>query len=209
MINNINMSKIYLFLKRGADIILAIMGLIVTIPLFIILIVIIKLEDRGPAFYKHKRVGKHGKNIYIYKFRSMVQNSEEVFKKFTKEQKEEYEKFYKLENDPRITKVGKFIRKTSLDEIPQLLNILKGDMSFVGPRPVVTNELSKFGENSKLLLSVKPGLTGLWACSGRSDTTYEERVALELYYIQNRSVKLDTICFAKTFKSVLKGRGAK
>ena len=127
----------------------------------------------------------------------------------SKEQKEEFQKYYKLNNDPRITKIGGTLRKTSLDELPQLLNIIKGEMSIIGPRPVVSKELEKFGNDKKLLLSVKPGLAGLWACSGRSDTTYEERVKKELYYAKNCSMKLDTLCFFKTFLSVVKRKGAK
>lgn len=201
--------KPYLFLKRFLDILISIVLLMITIPVFFIIAIVIKLEDNGPIFYKHKRVGKNGKEIYLYKFRSMVVNAEDKMKEFTKEQKEEFEKFYKLTNDPRITKIGNVLRKSSLDELPQLLNILKGDMSIIGPRPVVEKELNKFGDGKILLLSVKPGLTGLWACSGRSDTTYEERVQKELYYVENYSMKLDIKCFFKTFLSVVKRTGAR
>ena len=121
----------------------------------------------------------------------------------------EFEKYYKLENDPRITKIGDFLRKTSLDELPQLVNILKGDMSFVGPRPVVSKELNKFGDNQDLLLSIKPGLTGWWACSGRSDISYEQRVDLEIYYVNNYCAKLDFLCLVKTIGAVIEGKGAK
>ena len=201
--------KIYLFFKRVLDIVVSVIALLLAFPIFLVIALVIKLEDHGPVFYKHKRVGKNGKTIYLYKFRSMVVNAESKMKEFTKEQQEEFQKFYKLTDDPRITKIGKNLRKTSLDELPQLLNILKGDMSIIGPRPVVEKELNKFGNGQELLLSVKPGLTGLWACSGRSDTTYEERVKKELYYAENYSMKLDLLCFFKTCLSVVKGTGAR
>lgn len=201
--------KIYLFFKRMFDIVVSVIASLLAFPIFLVIALAIKLEDHGPVFYKHKRVGKNGKTIYLYKFRSMVVDSEAKMKEFTKEQQEEFQKFYKLTDDPRITKIGKNLRKTSLDELPQLLNILKGDMSIIGPRPVVEKELNKFGNGQELLLSVKPGLTGLWACSGRSDTTYEERVKKELYYAENYSMKLDLLCFFKTCLSVVKGTGAR
>lgn len=201
--------KVYNCIKRVSDIIVSLFGLIITLPLFIIISILIKLDDHGPIFYRHKRVGKNGKSIYIYKFRSMVVNAEDIFSYFTEEQIKEFQTFYKLKNDPRITRIGHFLRKTSLDELPQLFNILKGDMSLIGPRPVVLNELNKFGDNKDLLLSVKPGLTGWWACSGRSDITYEERVDLEMYYINNYCARLDFKCLIKTIGSVIEGKGAR
>ena len=208
--NELNLSKkLYLTFKRCFDIISSLLGLIVSLPIFLVISIAIKIEDKGPIFYKHKRIGKNGKFIYLYKFRSMVINSQEILENFSKEQKEEFEKYFKLDNDPRITKVGNIIRKTSLDELPQLLNILKGEMSLIGPRPVIEKELVKFGDSKDIILSVKPGLTGWWACNGRSDTTYEERVELESYYVHNMSLKLDTICFFKTIISVLKKKGVK
>ena len=201
--------KVYNCIKCVSDIIISLFGLIITLPLFIIISILIKLDDHGPIFYRHKRVGKNGKSIYIYKFRSMVVNAEDIFSYFTEEQIKEFQTFYKLKNDPRITRIGHFLRKTSLDELPQLFNILKGDMSLIGPRPVVLNELNKFGDNKDLLLSVKPGLTGWWACSGRSDITYEERVDLEMYYINNYCARLDFKCLIKTIGSVIEGKGAR
>lgn len=201
--------KVYNLVKRIFDIVMALLALIILSPVFILIAILIKLDDRGPVFYKHKRVGKNGKIIYVYKFRSMVVNADEIFSHFTEEQIKEFEKYYKLENDPRITKIGDFLRKTSLDELPQLVNILKGDMSFVGPRPVVSKELNKFGDNQDLLLSIKPGLTGWWACSGRSDISYEQRVDLEIYYVNNYCAKLDFLCLVKTIGAVIEGKGAK
>lgn len=201
--------KVYNLVKRIFDIVMALFALLILLPVFIIIAILIKSDDGGPIFYKHKRVGKNGKSIYVYKFRSMAVNADEIFSHFTEEQIKEFEKYYKLENDPRITRIGDFLRKTSLDELPQFLNILKGDMSFVGPRPVVSKELNKFGDNQDLLLSIKPGLTGWWACSGRSDTSYEQRVDLEIYYVNNYCAKLDFLCLVKTIGAVIEGKGAK
>lgn len=201
--------KVYNLVKRIFDIVMALFALLILLPVFIIIAILIKSDDGGPIFYKHKRVGKNGKSIYVYKFRSMAVNADEIFSHFTEEQIKEFEKYYKLENDPRITRIGDFLRKTSLDELPQFLNILKGDMSFVGPRPVVSKELNKFGDNQDLLLSIRPGLTGWWACSGRSDTSYEQRVDLEIYYVNNYCAKLDFLCLVKTIGAVIEGKGAK
>lgn len=201
--------KVYNLVKRIFDIVMALFALLILLPVFIIIAILIKSDDGGPIFYKHKRVGKNGKSIYVYKFRSMAVNADEIFSHFTEEQIKEFEKYYKLENDPRITRIGDFLRKTSLDELPQFLNILKGDMSFVGPRPVVSKELNKFGDSQDLLLSIRPGLTGWWACSGRSDTSYEQRVDLEIYYVNNYCAKLDFLCLVKTIGAVVEGKGAK
>ena len=178
------------------------------LPIFAIISLAIKLESRGPIFFKHTRIGKDGKIIKIYKFRSMVENAEDLIKRFTPEQMKEYEENYKLSNDPRITKVGKFLRKTSLDELPQLINIIKGDLAIIGPRPVVANELKKYGTNIKKFLSVTPGLTGYWAANGRSCTSYEQRMQMELYYIDNLSLKMDVMVFFKTIEAVVRRKGA-
>lgn len=170
--------------------------------------ILIKIGSKGPIFFKHKRIGKNGKEIYIYKFRTMVENAEDLIKQFTPEQMEEFKTNFKLENDPRITKIGKFLRKTSFDELPQLLNIIKGELSIIGPRPVIAEELEKYGINKEKFLSVTPGLTGYWAANGRSTTTYEQRMEMELYYVDNMSFKLDLKIFFKTILSVMKKEGA-
>lgn len=200
--------RIYFFVKRMFDLLVVSVSILVLLPVFLIIVCLIKLEDGGPVFFKHKRVGQGGKVLYVYKFRSMVVNAEELLKTLSMEQLEEYYKSYKLENDFRITRVGNFIRKTSLDELPQLINILMGDMSLIGPRPVVFDELEKYGMYKERFLSVKPGLTGWWACSGRSNISYDERIELELYYVDNCSVWLDIKCFFKTIVAVLLKRGA-
>ena len=202
---------VYNAMKRLFDIILTWIALIVLSPVFLIIAILIKVDSKGKVFYKHKRIGKNGEYIYLYKFRSMYSDSKERLEKLLEdpEIRKEWEENFKLENDPRITRVGKFLRKTSLDELPQLINILSGDMSIVGPRPVIDGEIDKYGKNKAKFLSVTPGLTGWWACNGRSATTYKERMKLELYYVDNRSFKLDLKVIFKTFISVLKRDGAK
>lgn len=200
--------KVYIKIKRVIDVILASVALILLSPLFVIIAIAIKIDSKGPVFFAHKRIGKNGKIIKLYKFRSMVINAEELIKSFTPEQMREYKENYKLTNDPRITKVGKFLRKTSLDELPQLINIINGDLSIIGPRPVVADELEKYGVNKDKFLSVTPGLTGYWAANGRSNTTYEQRMKMELYYIDNLSLKMDIKVFFKTILSVVKKEGS-
>ena len=200
---------VYDFIKRFADIVCSAIAIVLLSPFFIIISIAIKATSKGPVIFVHKRVGKNGKKIGIYKFRSMVMNAEELIEKFTPEQKEEFQKNFKLENDPRITRVGKFLRKTSLDELPQLFNILKGDLSIVGPRPVIEAETKIYGKYKDMLLSVKPGLTGFWAANGRSDTSYKRRRAMEIYYVKKRSLFFDIKIILKTAVSVFKGDGAK
>ena len=153
-IEKINDKKVvYKAIKRVFDIIFSLIGLVLLSPIFLIISVIIKLDSKGPVFFVHSRIGEKGKPIGIYKFRTMVNNAEDLIKKFTPEQKEEFERSYKLENDPRITKIGNFLRKTSLDELPQILNILKGELSIIGPRPIIQAELEKYEENKEKFLN--------------------------------------------------------
>ena len=200
---------LYRYIKRSFDIIVALVALILLSPLLIIIAILIKLTSDGPIFFKHKRVGRYGTHFMIYKFRTMKTNAEELIKEFTPEQKKEWEQNFKLENDPRITGIGNFLRKTSLDELPQLYNILCGDMSIVGPRPVIDKELEWYGEKKSLLLSIRPGLTGYWASHGRSNVEYPKRCDLELFYVNDRSLGLDAKIILKTFISVLIREGAK
>lgn len=201
-------NTIYIKIKRIMDVVLALIGVILLLPVFAIIALAIKIESKGPIFFKHTRIGKHGKIIKIYKFRSMVNNAEELIKNFTPEQMKEYKENYKLSNDPRITKVGKILRRASLDELPQLINIIKGDLSIIGPRPVVEEELKKYGDNAGKFLSITPGLTGYWAANGRSCTSYQQRMEMELFYVENVSLKLDLQIFFKTFEAVINRRGA-
>ncbi len=217
-INKIEISKkIYRFFKRFVDIIGALVGCIVLLPLTLgIWIANMIAKDNGPVFYAHKRIGKNGKEFKMYKYRTMCMNANDMVKDeesmkryFTDEQIQEWKENFKIDDDPRITKVGRFLRKTSLDEIPQVINILKGELSIIGPRPVIGEELEKYEENKEKFLSITPGLTGYWAANGRSDTDYEERMKMELYYVDNISFKLDFKIFFKTIISVLKREGAK
>lgn len=201
--------KIYKIFKRTFDIISSICGIIVLSPVFLMISIAIKLDSKGKVFFKHKRIGKNGKEIFVYKFRTMCENAQDMIKDFTPEQQKEFKENYKLQNDPRITKVGSVLRKTSLDELPQLFNIVKGDLSVIGPRPVIEEELEKYGENKDKFLSVTPGLTGYWAANGRSDIlSYEQRMQMELYYVDNMSLKLDAEIFKDTVSSVINKRGA-
>lgn len=200
--------KPYKIVKRAIDIVISLISLIILIPVFIIIGIAIKIDSKGPIFFKHTRVGKNGKIIKVYKFRTMVENAEELIKEFTPEQMKEYKETYKLLRDPRVTKLGMFLRNTSLDELPQLINILKGELSIIGPRPVIAEELEKYGTNKKKFLSVTPGLTGYWAANGRGRTNYEQRMQMELFYVDNLSFKMDVKVFIKTIETVLLRRGA-
>lgn len=200
--------KVYLAIKRLIDIIGSLIGIILLSPIYIIIAILIKFDSPGKIVFGHTRKGKYGKDIKVYKFRTMYSNANEIFESFTSEQKEEYYKNFKLDNDPRVTKLGGFLRKTSLDELPQLFNILKGDMTIIGPRPIVEKEISKYGNKAEKLFSVVPGLAGYWQANGRSDTTYEERVEMDMYYIDNMSFYLDVKILFQTAISVLKGEGA-
>lgn len=203
---------ITLFIKRCIDIVGAIVGIMILIPLTVVVWIANKVnKEDGPLFYSHERIGKKGKHFKMYKFRSMVVNADEVLKTILEENEElrkEYEETWKLREDPRITKIGKFLRKTSLDEFPQFVNVLKGEMSLVGPRAVVDGEIERFGIHKDKVLSVKPGVTGYWAANGRSDTSYEKRVEMELFYAENMSIPLDISILFKTVISVLKEEGA-
>lgn len=200
-------------IKRLIDIIAGLIGTILLIPITICIYIAKKIlkEDDGPIFYDQLRIGKNGKHFKLYKYRSMVIGADKILEEYLAKNEEariEFEQNQKLKNDPRITKLGSFIRKTSLDEFPQFINILKGDMSLVGPRPIVDREVELFGDKMKTVHSVRPGLTGYWAANGRSDTTYEQRVEMEAYYAENFSLLLDIKIIFKTIKSVIKKEGA-
>ena len=201
------------FIKRTIDIIAGIIGMILLIPLTIGVYIARKIlkEDKGPMFYEQLRIGKDGKYFRLYKFRTMVVGADEILEEYlaqNEEARKEFEENQKLTNDPRVTKLGKFLRRTSLDEMPQFINVLKGEMSLIGPRPIVDREVELFGDKMKIVHSVKPGITGYWAANGRSNTTYEERVNMEAFYAENYSLKLDAQIFIKTIESVLKKEGA-
>lgn len=202
----------YRFVKRSFDIFCSLIGLLFILPVAIITkICYMCTGDFKSIFYKQKRIGKYGKFIYIYKFRSMVHNADEVLKELLKDPKykKEWDKNQKINDDPRITKIGKFLRKTSLDELPQFINVFKGDMSLIGPRPLVEGELDAHNGNHELYESVRPGISGWWAANGRSATDYVERLELENYYCMNCSIWLDIKCIFRTIKAVFLRSGAK
>ena len=199
----------YLIVKRTIDILGALIGLVLLSPIFLIVAIAIKLDSKGPIIFGHNRKGLHGKDIKVYKFRTMYENSQEIFNNFTKEQKEEFYKNFKLENDPRVTKIGDFLRRTSIDELPQLINVFLGQMSLVGPRPLPDREIIEYGDNQEKFLSVKPGMTGWWQVSGRSTIGYPERCHLELYYVEKCCFTFDVLILLKTIGIVLKRVGAR
>ncbi len=197
--------------KRFVDLLGSFLALILLSPLFLILAILINIDSPGPVFFKHKRIGRGGKTFYLYKFRTMIKNAEEILKEKLKsdsEFKKQFEKEYKLKDDLRVTKLGKILRKTSLDELPQFINVLKGEISLVGPRPIVKDELEKYGRHKEHLLVLKPGITGLWQVSGRTDLSYEERINLDIHYVQNWSLWLDFKIMLKTIPAILKKQGA-
>lgn len=200
----------YDFVKRCFDIFCSLILIIVASPVLLLVAILVKVTDGGTIIYKAPRMGKGGKIIKVYKFRSMCMNADDIKKTLSKEDLEKYEKEYKLEKDPRITKIGNIIRKTSLDELPQLFNVLFGTMSLVGPRPVLYEETLLYGENRDLLLKVKPGITGLWQVSGRNNISYAngERQAIELEYVEKRSFFFDIKILILTVGAVFKMKGA-
>lgn len=206
--------RVYRFIKRIIDIVVGLIGVIILAPITVVLYIvnIFVDESKGPLFYDQLRVGKNGKYFKIYKFRTMIVGADKILEKYLEENEEarkEFEETQKLSNDPRITKLGKILRKTSLDEFPQFINVLKGDMSLIGPRPLVKGELDAHKGNHEIYESVKPGISGWWAANGRSDLSYDERLKLEYYYAENFSLWLDIKCVFKTIVSVIKKEGAK
>jgi exopolysaccharide biosynthesis polyprenyl glycosylphosphotransferase len=198
----------YLLVKRLMDIVLSLVGLILLTPLFILLAILIKLDDpNGPVLFKQVRVGKDGKEFAMYKFRSMVSNAEELFEKL-KHQNEIEGLMFKMKDDPRVTRIGKWMRKLSLDELPQLYNVLKGEMSLVGPRPPLPREVSEYSAYHLQRLLVTPGCTGLWQVTGRNSVGFEEMVRLDLEYMTNRSIWLDLRIIMLTFSEMFGSENA-
>ena len=196
-------SKIYYLLKRIIDIIGSLLGLIILMPIFIVVAILIKIEDpKGKIIFKQTRNGKNGNTFQMYKFRSMVHNAEELLNSL-KDKNEMNGPVFKIKEDPRITNIGKFIRKTSIDELPQLVNVLKGDMSLVGPRPPIPTEVMQYNEYQFKRLSVKPGITCIWQVSGRNDIDFDEWVELDLKYIRERSILLDLKLIFMTIPALL------
>ena len=199
--------------KRAIDILAGLVGTILLIPITVLVwfVRIIKKENNGPLFFEQLRIGKDGKQFRMYKYRSMCMNADETLKQYLEENEDarkEYKKYKKLKNDPRITKVGCFLRKTSLDEFPQFINVLKGDMSLVGPRPYLPREQKDMGEYYSSIIKVKPGITGPWQVRGRNKLDFEDRMNLDVEYVNNMSIKNDLKMVWKTVTKVVKKDGA-
>ena len=193
------------------DLVASVIGGILLLPLFFYIAVAVKMSSRGAILYGHDRIGKDGRHFKAWKFRSMFENSSDVLEYYLEQHpdlRNEWEKDQKLRYDPRVTRIGRFIRKTSLDELPQIWNVIRGDMSLVGPRPIVTAEVVKYGPYYGLYAMVTPGITGLWQVSGRNNTTYDERVQLDAYYVRNWSPWLDMYLLIRTIRIVLFADGA-
>jgi exopolysaccharide production protein ExoY len=200
-------SLLYFLCKRVIDISLSIFGIIVLMPVLLIIALCIKLADGGPVLHFREIIGEKGRCFYALKFRTMIQDAD-LYLAERPELLREFQKNMKLEHDPRVTRIGKFLRKTSLDELPQLFNVVIGQMSFVGPRIIHPSELPRFGQYAQKRLSVKPGITGLWQISGRQHICYDERVQLDMRYIDTRSFFADLIILIKTFKVIIDHTGA-
>ncbi|MFZ3171883.1 MAG: sugar transferase [Carboxydocellales bacterium] len=197
--------------KRMVDLLGGAIGLTLLSPILLLITIAIKVDSAGPVVFFHQRLGTNGRVIEVYKFRTMVQDADKILKKLLKENpeaREEYYQEFKLKDDPRVTKLGAFLRKTSLDELPQFWNVVTGEMSLVGPRPIIPKEIGHYGEYAKMLLRVPPGITGLWQVSGRNDIPYDERVKLDMYYINNWSFWLDLSILLRTVPAILARKGA-
>jgi lipopolysaccharide/colanic/teichoic acid biosynthesis glycosyltransferase len=197
----------YELCKRGIDIVGSLLLLLLLLPFLVAIVMCIKLTSRGPILYKQKRLGRGGKRFWCYKFRTMVRDAESELARRGDLIAQFYENF-KIKDDPRVTPVGAILRGTSLDELPQLWNVLRGDMSLIGPRPIVEPELLRYGVHARTLLTVKPGLGGIWQVSGRSDTLYSDRVAMDMRYVESRSLGLDLKLLIRTAWVVLQRKGA-
>ena len=198
-------------MKRVVDVVFASLLALVALPFAVLIAAAIVLETRGPVFFLHTRIGKGGRRFRLWKFRTMAVNADAVLKKHLAENPGcvfEWHRKRKLKNDPRVTRVGRLLRRSSLDELPQLWNVLRGDMSMVGPRPIIEEETAKYGSVFPLYLQVLPGLTGLWQVSGRNDTSYRKRTELDSWYIHHWTIRMDFVVLLKTVRAVVFGTGA-
>ena len=199
-------SNLYKFFKKLSDISFSIFFLITFSPLFLIIALLIKLSSRGPIFFLQKRIGKNNISFNCIKFRTMHPEAKDILENLLMKDhklKKEFEETYKIKNDPRITTIGKLLRKTSLDELPQFINVLRGEMSIIGPRPIVKEEKKKYGKNFKKVLSIEPGISGLWQVSGRNNLTYKKRIKLDLIYVENHNLIMDIRIIIRTFGVIL------
>jgi lipopolysaccharide/colanic/teichoic acid biosynthesis glycosyltransferase len=207
MMQSVGSRAFYEVWKRAIDIVTSALLLLLFAPLFVIVAIAVKLSSPGPIFFRHKRLGRGGKEFWCVKFRTMVVDAEAQLER-DPALRQRFQERFKLKNDPRVTPLGAFLRKTSLDELPQLLLVLRGDMTLIGPRPIVRAEIDKYGIYHEKLLSVKPGLSGMWQAFGRSDISYEERIQMDLHYIEHRCLRLDLMLLYQTPISILARRGA-
>ena len=198
----------FLIAKRGFDIVLSSISLIVLSPVFLLITITLGCVQGFPVSFRQKRIGLNGKLFSIHKYRTMVRDAEDVLRAHP-ELMAEYKKKYKIEKDPRVSKFGHFLRKSSLDELPQLLNVFKGEMSLVGPRPIVEPEIEMYGDQDYVYKAMKPGCAGLWQCMGRSATTYQARVELDREYFENASIWFDVVILFRTVVAIATGRGAR
>tara|TARA_B100000989_G_scaffold133506_1_gene99173 strand:+ start:2472 stop:3125 length:654 start_codon:yes stop_codon:yes gene_type:complete len=198
--------KFYKLIKIFFDLLFSLLFLVACLPLFLMISLFIKLSSRGPIFFLQERIGKNNIPFKCIKFRTMYPEAKDILENLLAKDdkfKEEFEKNHKIKNDPRITTIGKFLRKSSLDELPQFINVLRNEMSIVGPRPIVKEEKAKYGKNLKKFLSIKPGITGLWQVSGRNNLTYKRRVFLDLNYVRNHNFLMDIRIIIRTFGVIL------
>ena len=201
----------YRFVKRVLDIVLILVSLPISLPVLGLLSVLVMLSSPGPIFYSHRRLGRNGSFFSMWKFRTMCENSAEVLENYLEchpEARSEWARTHKLRFDPRVTRFGRFLRRYSLDELPQIWNVMAGKMALVGPRPIVAAEVEKYGEGFRCYCRVTPGLTGLWQVSGRSEVTYPQRVALDCDYVERWSLRHDLVILLRTFRSVVNQDGA-
>ncbi|MCB0825403.1 MAG: sugar transferase [Armatimonadetes bacterium] len=196
----------YKVMKRIFDIVLASVGLLVLFPVYLIIAILVMVDNGFPIFFKHERVGQHNSRFYVFKFRSMRRDAEKILHE-NPELLKQYKEGFKITDDPRLLRIGKFIRETSLDELPQLLNVVRGEMSLVGPRPIIEMEIDRYN-GIETYFRMKPGCAGIWQCSGRSEVDYETRLAMNQQYYETASIRRDIVILAKTVWSVLKREGA-
>lgn len=197
----------YYMVKRCTDFSLAVAVLLVSFPLFLLVALLVRMDSRGPVLFRRRVIGKNGQRFNMYKFRSMVEGAEEILRN-DERLRQEYYVAAKLKSDPRVTRLGRFLRKTSLDELPQLINVMLGNMTFVGPRPIAEDEIELYGPDFERFKTVTPGITGLWQTCGRSETSYEKRVKMDMLYIDQRSILLDVWILLSTIPAVVLKRGA-
>lgn len=199
---------LYWKIKRCFDIVFSVLMLVLLSPLMLVITIIVSISSEGAPIYRHRRIGKNGKNIYVLKFRTMVKGADHMIDTFSAEMLEEWNDNYRLENDPRVTKIGKLLRATKLDELPQLVNVICNDLSIVGPRPITEEELERYGSDREKLLSITPGVTGYWQAFATNDCSYQERMKMELEYVKNANLLWDIQIMLATIPKMFRKHAA-